>query len=123
MVAIKFKRYPHHKPKGITSRKLKAQEKILKKEREKFPLLTDWIADQQPTAEEKILKQQQNAVNYFKKLRNHDAKTWIEARKKLRSLPKTEQLHLIEKWNNSGIPKSAEYFADFIRRHTKQISS
>jgi hypothetical protein len=38
---------------AATPRKLKSAERRLLKEREKYPLLVDWIAEQQPTAQEK----------------------------------------------------------------------
>ena len=36
---------------AATPRKLKSAERRLKQEREKYPLLVDWIAEQQPTAQ------------------------------------------------------------------------
>lgn len=118
---MRFNQQHRPLPREITTRRLAAAERFLQKERDKFPLLTDWIAAQQPTAIERIENHNLLRMNHQQKIRDSTANTWREARKELYSLPKDVRQQILEKWNNSRIPADAWYFADFLTREAEKI--
>jgi hypothetical protein len=113
---MKFSRCPYKAiAKGITPRRLAAAKRTLKKQRDKYPLLTDWIASQQPSPEERILKADQNIVWQQQYWRDSDARCWRKWRERLYRLHVSERQRLLDEWNESHYPKTSEYFADFCR--------
>jgi hypothetical protein len=114
---MKFSHCPYKAvAKGITPRRLAAAKRTLQKQRDKYPLLTDWIAQQQPTPEERILKADQGIVWQQQYWRDCRAKDWRKWRTRLYQLPLLERQRLLKQWNESHYPKSSEYFADFCQR-------
>jgi hypothetical protein len=112
---MKFEVYPIKiKVKGITKRRLSNSTRALQKEREKLPLLSDWVAEQQPTPEERINNFDEGLIKYQKKLRISRAKGWREVRKILSCLSEEAKIIVLNYWNNSRIPKSPEYFLDLM---------
>jgi hypothetical protein len=101
---------------AATPRKLKSAERRLLKEREKYPLLVDWIAEQQPTAQEKVNAHLDGWQRWCQSTRNSTARQWREGRQLLRSLPAEDRDRFLDYWNNSGIPGDSCYFADALRR-------
>lgn len=83
-------------------------------DRDKFPLLADWIAESQPTAIERLEKFQVQEMERLQRMRQLTAKIGRESRARLRTLPLEQRQEIIKEWNKSGMPKRAEYFADFI---------
>ena len=116
---MKFNRYPHRSQyrRPVTKRRIAAAERALKRERDKFPLLADWIAEQQPTAVERVEFYNDAGDRRFAAFRDNRAKTWKRARAELRKLPKAERQRLIAQWDASPYPKDAEYFADFLTQN------
>jgi hypothetical protein len=113
---MKFFRCPYKAvAKGIAPRRLAAAKRSLQKQRDKYPLLTDWIAQQQPTPEERILKADESIVWQQQYWRDCEARNWRKWRRRLDQLPQSERQLLIAEWNESLYPKSSEYFADFCR--------
>ena len=102
--------------KPATPNKLKSAERRLKKEREKYPLLVDWIAEQQPTAQEKVDAHLDGWQQWCQSIRNLTARQWREGRQLLRSFPAEDRDRFLDYWNNSGIPGDSCYFADALRR-------
>ena len=117
---MKFTRFPKHKSKGITNRRLANSERRLKKERDKYPLLSDWIAESQPTAEERIKAIDAGTEEYFQRLRNFNAKSWRESRKIFYSLPPEVRRALRKAWNQSNYPKDGTYFQYFIKSYLSE---
>lgn len=111
---MKFTRRSRTSPRPITNRRLKLAEKALQRERDKFPLLADWVAEQQPTPLGRLEHFQDAAVVREKMWRQHTADTWRRARRWLFILSECDRRKLIAEWNNSFCPKTSEYFADFI---------
>ncbi len=99
-----------------TPNKLKSAERRLKKEREKYPLLVDWIIEQQPTAQAKVDAHLDHWQRWCQSIRASTAKQWRENRQLLRSLPTEDKTRFLEYWNNSRIPGDSSYFRDALRR-------
>lgn len=114
---IRFSRFPiKGEVKGVTNRRLAASERHLKKEREKFPLLADWVASQQPTAVERIEKLDKTKQTWAAYMRSTEAAKWKKARAILASLPLEKRQEFLDWWNSSGIPAQPSYLLDAIRR-------
>jgi hypothetical protein len=101
---------------AATPRKLKSAERRLKQERDKYPLLVDWITDQQPTAQEKVDAHLDGWQRWCQSTRDSTARQWRENRQLLRSLPAEDQARFLRYWNNSVIPGDSCYFRDALRR-------
>jgi hypothetical protein len=101
---------------AATPRKLKSAERRLKQERDKYPLLVDWIIDQQPTAQEKVDAHLDGWQRWCQSTRDSTARQWRENRQLLRSLPAEDQARFLRYWNNSVIPGDSCYFRDALRR-------
>jgi hypothetical protein len=93
---------------------LKIAERTLQKEREKFPLLQDWIAAQQPTPEERLETFQNREADRIQRERDYSAQTWRRARQLLRLLPPETKDRVLENWNTHHCPGDASYFADCV---------
>lgn len=112
---MKFEVYPIKvRVKGITKRRLSNSTRALQKEREKLPLLSDWVAEQQPTPEERINNFDKGLIEYQKKLRKYRAEKWREVRKILSCLSLEAKSTVLNYWNNSRIPKDPVYFLDLM---------
>jgi hypothetical protein len=117
---MKFYKYPsRYTPKGVTPRRLAAQKRMLQKKVNSMPLLEEWVRDQSPSPEEKILKNDLEAVNKIQYLRDRQAKSWREVRKILFSLSKENRQQLINEFESKSYPKSPEYWLDFLQKHHK----
>ncbi len=114
MFGIKFTKSPSRAPRPVTSRRLKASERTLIKQQEKFPLLADWIKESQPTAQERVDAFQSGREQQIHLWRQCEAATWKRARRWLRSVPLEQRIEIIADWNNRYYPRSASYFAEFI---------
>lgn len=101
-----------------TKRKLAAQSRILKKQREAMPLLSEWVAESQVSPEEKAAKNEAARIWKMIHLRDTTAKCWREARRILREHP--DRLELAAKWNSSRSPADPSYLLDMIRQWDKR---
>jgi hypothetical protein len=102
--------------KEATASKLKSAKRRLLKEQEKYPLLVDWIIEQQPTPEEKVDRQLDSWQHWCQNMRDFQAQQWCKGRALLRSLPVAEQVRFLVYWNNSSIPSDSSYFCDALNR-------
>ena len=80
---------PHH---GIyayerTNRKLKAAERRLRLDREKFPLFAEEIGESQPTPVELLAARARSVVTSQQNSRDRAARNWWQARAELRAIP------------------------------------
>jgi hypothetical protein len=108
---MRFKILPYKKSrKEVTASKLRSAERRLKKEREKYPLLVDWIIEQQPTAEEKVDCQLDDWHKWCQEARNRQAQAWRNSRAILYGLTSRERAKFLEYWNNSNFPGDPGYF-------------
>jgi hypothetical protein len=101
---------------AATPKKLKSAERRLKQERDKYPLLVDWIVEQQPTAQERVDTHLDDWQRWCQSNRASTARQWRENRQLLRNLPAEDKARFLEYWNNSRIPGDASYFRDALRR-------
>jgi hypothetical protein len=101
---------------AATPKKLKSAERRLKKERDKYPLLVDWITEQQPTAQARVDAHLDDWQRRCQSIRASTARQWRESRQLLRNLPAEDKARFLEYWNNSRIPGDASYFRDALRR-------
>jgi hypothetical protein len=108
---MRFKTLPYKKlRKEATASKLRSAERRLKKEREKYPLLVDWIIEQQPTAEEKVDCQLDDWHKWCQEARNRQAQAWRKSRAILYGLTSRDRAKFLEYWNNSNFPGDPGYF-------------
>lgn len=75
---MRFRRRPKYPIRPITPRRVAISERKLKAERDRYPLLTDWITQQQPTAVERLENFQDCEAFRRQQWRNWDARTWKE---------------------------------------------
>jgi hypothetical protein len=101
---------------AATPKKLKSAERRLKKERDKYPLLVDWITSQQPTAQARVDAHLDDWQRRCQSIRASTARQWRESRQLLRNLPAEDRSRFLEYWNSSRIPGDASYFRDALRR-------
>jgi hypothetical protein len=70
-------------PRGITPRRLIAAKTALRRERERFPLFADQVAEEQPTPDERIAHFDERLLNGDQGQRDLAAKHWRWARRQL----------------------------------------
>jgi hypothetical protein len=70
-------------------------------QRDKYPLLSDWIAQQQPTPEERILKADESIIWQQQYWRDCSARCWRKWRARLYRLSLPERQLLLSEWNDS----------------------
>ncbi|BDA76069.1 hypothetical protein CAL7716_102350 (plasmid) [Calothrix sp. PCC 7716] len=84
-------------------------------------MLSDWIAEQQPTPEGRLVKFQDSEIIAEKRNREYAASMWRHSRKILYSLSFQERQKLVAEWNKSHLPKTYEYFADFLANNIPSV--
>lgn len=120
---MRHEKLPRAAPRPITTRRLRAAESALRRERERHPLFADEIAGEQPTAKERLTTLEARQVAQWQRIRDHAARTWRAARRILASLPADRQDELRRRWAEAPYPARAEYFADFLWRQTGRSAS
>lgn len=107
---------PHH---GIyayvrTNRKLKAAERRLRLDREKFPLFAAEIAESQPTPEELLDARGKAFVENQQANRDREARNWWRARAELRAIPEPGRAAFVRYWDRCKCPGNAVYLLTYI---------
>ena len=107
---------PHH---GIyayerTNRKLKAAERRLRLDREKFPLFAAEIAESQPTPEELLDARGRAFVENQQANRDREARNWWRARAELRAIAEPDRAAFIRYWDRCKCPGNAGYLLTYI---------
>lgn len=118
-VKMRFTRRPRRSPRPITQRRLAISERTLRLQREALPLLATWVAEQQPSALERLEGFQRSEVVREIWWRKSEADTWKRARKLLRLLPKKIQAQILSERPLGGgprhpCPKDSSYFANHV---------
>ncbi|GEM_PF-4959917 len=111
---MKFFKTGRHGPFQDTSRKRAALARKQRLEREKFPLFSAEIAEQQKDADTVM---QERAVKWDiwqQDHRNKKAALWRKARARLFAYGDNVRPRLTELWNSSPYPKAPEYLLDFL---------
>lgn len=114
---------PRAAARPLTERRLAAARRALQREREDCPLFADDIADEQPTAEERVQEIDAAQVAHWQRIRDYNARTWRAARRILNGLPVEERDRLRAEWQSAPYPASASYFADFLYQRTGRSAS
>jgi hypothetical protein len=122
MMPLRFeKRLYKTKARGIAPRRLAAAKRVLKKQRDKYPLFTDQIAARQPTPEQRILEMDAKFVEEWDKLRQAACKKWLELRRIIRKGICPElKMAFLSSWYNLSYPADPYYASDFLLRLVKE---
>lgn len=97
-----------------TNRKLKAAERRLRLDREKFPLFAAEIAESQPTPEEMLDARGRAFVANQQANRDREARNWWRARAELRAIPNPDRAAFIRYWDRCKCPGTATYLLTYI---------
>ena len=96
-----------------TSRRIKAAEKAVKRELEKYPLFPELARFN--NAEMRLNQLDDLSKSYWQNIRDEEARTWRKFRRRLRSLDSSEQERFLDYWNSHGmIPGTAHYASDTL---------
>ena len=118
---MRFIRLPRPAVRPINTRRIAAAERALQRERDKFPLLADWVAEQQPSAEERLDRFQTAEFSRQQGRRDVAAASWRRSRALLRLLPQETQGELLARWNKAACPGTSEYFSDAVFQAAKPL--
>ena len=97
-----------------TNRKLKAAERRLRLDREKFPLFAAEIAESQPTPEELLDARGRAFVENQQANRDREARNWWRARAELRAIAEPDRAAFIRYWGRCKCPGNACYLLTYI---------
>lgn len=97
-----------------TNRKLKAAERRLRLDREKFPLFAAEIAESQPTPEELLDARGKAFLENQQANRDREARNWWRARAELRAIPEPDRATFIRYWNRCKCPGNAAYLLTYM---------
>ena len=99
---------------GVTSRRLAAAKRALKRERDNLALFADEVAAEQPSPEERIEHFDRRILDAEQSMRNLTAKHWRWGRNQLEKHPEHKE-QILAQWATSWCPPTGNYFADFVR--------
>lgn len=110
-----------HRPevRGITSRRVAAAQRALRKERNRYALFADQL--DQDTPQERIAKADRQLLSQEQGHRDLHAKHWRWGRTQLAQQTKEVRREILAAWNRSSIPPTASYFADFVRSRLARL--
>jgi hypothetical protein len=111
---MKFVKAQRHGPFQDTSRKRSALARKQRKEREKFPLFSDVIAEGQPDADTVMELRAIQWDQWQQSYRDDRAAKWREARKRLATYGDNLRPRLRHLWNTSPYPKTPVYLLDML---------
>lgn len=97
-----------------TNRKLKAAERRLRLDRQKFPLFAAEIAESQPTPEELLDARARSIVTNQQDNRDRAARNWWRARAELRAIPEPDRSAFVRYWDRCKCPGNASYLLTYM---------
>ena len=97
-----------------TNRKLKAAERRLRLDREKFPLFAAEIAESQPAPEELLEARGKAFVANQQDNRDRAARNWWRARAELRAIAEQDRAAFVRYWDRCKCPGNATYLLTYI---------
>jgi hypothetical protein len=100
----------------INNRRLAASKRRLKLERDAVPLISDQIAELQPTPEQRIKDKDKSAQDRFKHFDEQAKATRVKAIKGISELSPEDQQRFMAYWNNSPIPSDPAYLATALAK-------
>jgi len=96
----------------VTSGRLAAASRALKRERDRLSLFSAEVAAEQPTADKRISECEVASDAYWQRLRDYNAAVWRRARQVIASDSRGSDV--LSEWQRSSVPGSAEYLADML---------
>lgn len=123
-IPVKFSRAVRNTNKLVTPNRIRASKKALTKQLQAYPLLADHVAEElgittpedlELAAIARVNQIDKVSIEYWQRIRDHDASNWRRVRKILNLLPRETRDRVVEHWNASKLPKKAEYFLDYLR--------
>lgn len=113
---MRYTPFPRPVWRPITPRRLAQAERTLAQERERWGLFAAQMVTK--TARERLERLDRGVHVAHAALRQHLAAQWRTGRRALFALPPKQRRQVLAAWNASRLPGSAEYFLDFLRRHS-----
>lgn len=96
-----------------TPRRIKAAEKAVKKELDKYPLFPELARFS--NVDMRLEQLDDMSRHYWQNIRNQEAYTWRKFRRRLRTLDLQEQERFLNYWNSRNmIPGTAHYASDTL---------
>jgi hypothetical protein len=111
---MKFVKATRHGPFQDTSRKRAALARKQRLEREKLPLFSTQIAEQQKDADTVMEERAAKWAIWQQDHRDKKASLWRKARARLFAYGDNVRPRLRDLWNTSPYPKNPEYLLDFL---------
>lgn len=108
---MRFTRYERHNPIDFNARRLAAFARKQARERERYPLLADHVADEQHSVEEEITRRTARAGSFEQRMRDYYARSWRDARRIYFSQPEAVRAVIRAKWSTWVGPTTSTYFA------------
>ena len=115
---MRFKRSPRHAFTD-TVRKRAALARNQFREQDRLPLLSELIAESQPTANQIMAERQRLWEEQEIRDRRRRADQWLHARARLRQLTRREARLLRAAWNRAPYPADPVYLHDFLTRYER----
>lgn len=109
---MRFTRYPRFQEKGVTPQRLAAARRRVARDKEECALFPELVKHNTP--EERIAEQEEDRVQWRRKMRAHWADSWRQARRELRAMPASKQQSIIRYWNLGHLPGSPSYLLSII---------
>ncbi|PBB29770.1 hypothetical protein [Mesorhizobium sp. WSM3882] len=100
-----------------TRRKRLALARKQRLEREKLPLFSEMIAEEQPDADTVMAQRAEQAVIWEQNTRGRRAANWRRARSRLFAYGDNIRKILRALWNSAPYPGTPEYFADMLHSY------
>ena len=111
---MRFNRCQNYGPFEDTRRKRLALARKQRLEREKFPLLAELIAEQQPDADSVMRERADQWARWMQDRRQRQADLWRQARRKLWSYSGNVRRALYLLWQHAPYPATPVYLLDML---------
>ncbi len=121
---IRFQRMLRATRRTVTPRRIAAAKRFLAKERERHALFADQVAEEQPTAAERLEGFDLGYVELWTNMRNLHACQWREARAILREWTEEHRNAFLARWNDETrrfrAPMTSSYFLCEMREYARK---
>ena len=113
---MRFRRVGRH-PWSDTPRKRSALRRKQRIEREALPLLSELIAEAQPSEDEIMAMRADWWSRWEQDRRDHQAAKWREARRRLAEYSDNERAALRDAWDDAPYPADPVYLLDMLHSY------
>ncbi len=111
---MRFRRYWRIEAFQDTPRKRAVLARKQRLERERLPLFTDQVAEEQPSVDEVMCQRAQDFARWQQQQRNARAMTWRRARRQLSEYGHNLRPLLRDAWNTAPYPADPIYLLMFL---------